>query len=85
MFKAALPASTLLDLELPLYEGFQALEAHARYFTNRNSMPTARNQPFHALVDPAGTLRALQPQHLLHSVENQVEYVRRLVDGEEEK
>ncbi|KAH6904779.1 hypothetical protein BKA70DRAFT_1431676 [Coprinopsis sp. MPI-PUGE-AT-0042] len=84
LFKASLPANTLYQMEFPFYEGYQALEAHTRYFTDRSAMPMARNQPFQPLVDPDGTLRALQPQNLLHAQENEVDYVRRMVIGANE-
>ncbi|KAH6879344.1 hypothetical protein BKA70DRAFT_1345571 [Coprinopsis sp. MPI-PUGE-AT-0042] len=84
IFKASLPADTLYPLEFPYYEGHRALEAHTRYFSDRSTMPMARNQPFQPLVDPDGALRAIQPQNLLHATENEVDYVkRRIVEGKE--
>ncbi|KAJ3537350.1 hypothetical protein NMY22_g5627 [Coprinellus aureogranulatus] len=70
-------------MEFLPYEGNQSIEAHARYFTDRHLVPYEKSQPFFEGVDPAGTLKDLQPQQFIHAPDNYVEYLTRTADERE--
>lgn len=62
------------------YEGNQCIEAHARYFTDRNLIPFEKNIPFQPHVDPHNILTDLKPDVFIQGPDNRVDYIRRTVD-----
>lgn len=79
IFGQSLPAGSLIPIELSVYEGHKAFDAHARYFTDRSAAPEERNLPFAHYVDPHDFLRRIQPQSLFHGPDNVVEYCQRVL------
>jgi hypothetical protein len=59
------------------YEGHPCIEAHARYFTDRNLVPFEKDLPFQPFVDPNNVLGTLKPDVFIHGPDNRVEYRRR--------
>jgi hypothetical protein len=70
------------ELDFLPYEGYPCLEAHARYFTDRNLVPYDRNIPFPQLVDPNRILSDLQPPSFIRAPDNCVEYCQENITGE---
>jgi hypothetical protein len=62
------------------YEGNACIEAHARYFTDRNLVPFERSQPFNVHVDPFKVLSNTRPDIFIHGPDNKVDYVGRTTD-----
>ncbi|KAH6879339.1 hypothetical protein BKA70DRAFT_1127310, partial [Coprinopsis sp. MPI-PUGE-AT-0042] len=73
-FQEAIPNGTLNPIDFVPFEGHLAIEAHARYFTDRSLVPYECNAPFMPFVDPNRTLQNAQIDCLLHASDNQVEY-----------
>jgi hypothetical protein len=64
------------ELDFLPYEGYPCLEAHARYFTDRNLVPYDKNIPFPQLLDPNRVLSDLQPPSFIRAPDNCVEYCK---------
>lgn len=75
-FRIHVPTQTVTPIDCVPYEGDPSLEAHARYFTDRNLVPFAKNTPFGPDVDAHGVLEAIQPDIFIHGPDNYVEYCR---------
>ncbi|KAG2022477.1 hypothetical protein CC2G_000219 [Coprinopsis cinerea AmutBmut pab1-1] len=73
--------TTLQPLTFEPYEGYPALDAHARYFTDRKASPMEKSLPFPLAVDPVGTLESLRGEMFIHGTDNQVEYARKVANG----
>lgn len=58
------------------YEGQDAIDISARYFTPRWSVPNEQGQTFGAGVDPNGVLAAIRGQDMIHGRDNKVEYLK---------
>ncbi|RXW11778.1 hypothetical protein EST38_g14077 [Candolleomyces aberdarensis] len=56
------------------FEGHPCLESHARYFSDRDTVPHERNESFLPGVDPYNVLRNIQPDCFIHAEDNRVEY-----------
>jgi hypothetical protein len=65
-----------------IYEGFDAIDANARYFSLRKCVPNERGLPFGKGVDPNGVLTRLREQHLIHGYDNKVDYLKEEKDDE---
>lgn len=75
-FRDHLPTQDVAAIDFLPYEGDPSVEAHARYFTDRNLVPFAKNSPFGAEVDAHGILQSIQPDAFIHGPDNYVEYCR---------
>ncbi|RXW22089.1 hypothetical protein EST38_g3753 [Candolleomyces aberdarensis] len=71
---------TVNPIDFVPYEGNPCIEAHARYFTDRNLIPYEKSQPFHPFVDPFNILTNMKPDVFVHGPDNQVDYIKRMVD-----
>ncbi|KAJ2913530.1 hypothetical protein MD484_g6886, partial [Candolleomyces efflorescens] len=79
LFEASLPPTYHLQrLATQQYEGDVALDVHARYFTDRASVPTVKHVPFSPDVDPHHILEAIRGPQFIHAPENDVQYCRRI-------
>lgn len=58
------------------YEGDEAVDAGARYFTQRKFVPGEHGKPFATGVDPNGLLAAIRGQDLIHGEDNKVDYLK---------
>ena len=74
---ACLPADAMTKWQLATYEGHQAIDCHARYFTTRRASPHEANMDFGPGVDPEGVLARLRGQDLIHGGDNKVAYLKR--------
>ncbi|KAJ2913812.1 hypothetical protein MD484_g6607, partial [Candolleomyces efflorescens] len=70
----------VVPLKFLPYEGSTCIEAHARYFTDRNLVPFEKSQPFSAFVDPFSVLADLRPDVFIHGADNKVDYLKRTAD-----
>ena len=68
--------TALLPLQTSVYEGYDAIDANARYFSIRKNVPNERGLTFGRGVDPDGTLANLRDQLLIHGYDNKVEYLK---------
>ena len=68
--------TVLCPLQTAIYEGYDAIDANARYFSFRKNVPNERGLTFGKGVDPDGTLASLRDQHLIHGYDNKVEYLK---------
>jgi len=76
-------ANVLLPWQSATYEGCDAIDANARYFSLRKNVPTERGQPFVSGVDPNGILASVRNQNIIHGYDNKVDYLREEKDMEE--
>jgi len=76
-------ANILLPWQSTAYEGCDAIDASARYFSLRKNVPTERGQPFVSGVDPKGILASVRNQSVIHGYDNRVDYLREEKDMEE--
>jgi hypothetical protein len=70
----------VVPLNFVPYEGSTCIEAHARYFTDRNLVPFEKSQPFNDYVDPFNVLANLKPDIFIHGADNKVDYLNRTTD-----
>jgi hypothetical protein len=75
-------ANILLPWQTPTYEGCDAIDANARYFSLRKNVPSERGQPFLSGVDPNGILAGIRNQNVIHSYDNRVDYLKEEKDTE---
>ncbi|KAH6880230.1 hypothetical protein BKA70DRAFT_1447514 [Coprinopsis sp. MPI-PUGE-AT-0042] len=73
-FQEHLPENVVDPFQFTPYEGYQCIESHARYFTDRALVPYESNNSFLPYVDPRETLARAQPDSFIHALDNQVEY-----------
>lgn len=66
----------LSPLQTAIYEGCDAIDANARYFSLRKNVPNERGLSFEKGVDPNGILASLRDQHLIHGYDNKVVYLK---------
>jgi hypothetical protein len=78
---SALGGKGLVPMEHIPYEGFQSVNSHARYFTDRAQVPYKMDTPFSRLVDPQGVLADIKPHYFIHGADNWVEYCREMKEG----
>lgn len=78
---SALGGGGLSPMEHVPYEGFQSIDTHARYFTDRVQVPYEIDTPFSRLVDPQGILVEIKPHYFIHSADNWVEYCKETKEG----
>ena len=67
---------TLSPWQNNVYEGYDTIDANARYFSLRKYIPNKRGQPFANGVDPNGVLASLRDQYVIHGYNNTVEYLK---------
>ena len=63
------------------YEGHDALDANARYFTARKYAPDEANLPFSPGVDTNGILPNMRGMDLIHGADNKVAYLRAIEES----
>lgn len=63
-----------------LYEGDLAIDAHARYLTERRLVPSLRHIPFPVEIDPHHALEDARDIHFIRTPDNVVEYRSREED-----
>ena len=73
---------SLYPQEITIYEGYEAIDASARYFSLRKHIPNERGLTFGKGVDPDGVLANLRDQHLIHGYDNKVEYLKEEKDDD---
>ncbi|KAH6880582.1 hypothetical protein BKA70DRAFT_1447161 [Coprinopsis sp. MPI-PUGE-AT-0042] len=83
-FSSVISTHDLVPYRPSVYEGAVSIDAHTRYFSDRQHVPNEVNVVFPHHVDPQDRLSSLQPQSLLHWEENIVEYAIRspAINGE---
>ncbi|RXW14439.1 hypothetical protein EST38_g11415 [Candolleomyces aberdarensis] len=64
------------------YEGYEAVDSHARYFTDRSQAPYESDTPFSRLVDPYNILSDIKPDFFIHGADNWVEYCKETTEGQ---
>lgn len=67
---------TLSPWQNNVYEGYDTIDANARYFSLRKYIPNERGQTFGNGVDPNGVLASLRDQYVIHGYDNKVEYLK---------
>ncbi|KAJ3503405.1 hypothetical protein NMY22_g18259 [Coprinellus aureogranulatus] len=78
MFLRAVAENELEGFNQAMYEGDFALDAHARYLTERRLVPSLPHIPFTADIDPLQVLDDARDIHFVRTADNVVEYrVRR--------
>ncbi|KAJ2919911.1 hypothetical protein MD484_g399, partial [Candolleomyces efflorescens] len=70
----------VLPINFVPHEGSPCIEAHARYFTDRNLVPYEKRQPFGEFVDPFHVLADMKPDSFIHGQDNKVDYLERTTD-----
>ncbi|KAH6869295.1 hypothetical protein BKA70DRAFT_1452051 [Coprinopsis sp. MPI-PUGE-AT-0042] len=80
-FQEHLPENVVEPFQFTPYEGYQCIESHARYFTDRALVPYESNNSFLPYVDPRETLTKAQPDSFIHAMDNQVEYCSVIADS----
>ena len=68
-------------MEFLPYEGYPCVEAHARYFTNRNLIPYEKSVPFPSNIDLNHILSNLRPDLFVRGPDNCVEYFKEVKDA----
>lgn len=66
----------LIPWQATHYEGSEAINASARYFTLRRFVPNERGKQFGVGVDTGNLLAAIRGQDLIHGDDNKVDYLK---------
>jgi hypothetical protein len=74
-------STVLIPWQGTTYEGWDAIDVNARYFTQRKHVPHERGQVFGIGVDPNGVLASVRNQHIIHGYDNKVNYLREEKDS----
>ncbi|RXW13815.1 hypothetical protein EST38_g12043 [Candolleomyces aberdarensis] len=77
----AIHGKGLHEIQFVPYEGYDALDSHARYFTDRSHAPHEKNQAFPSIVDPYNVLADIRPDYFIHGEDNRVEYCKETGNG----